>query len=252
MSGHNKWSKVKNIKGPADAKRGKLFTKIIKELTVSARTGGGSPEGNPRLRTAILAAKAASMPKDNIEKAIKRGTGELIEGNAIEELVYEGYGPGGVAVVIESATDNKNRTVSDLRNIFKSSGGNLAEGGAVAWMFTRYGQLIFEKSKHPEDKVMEVALEAGASDVNEGDDTVEVLTEANDVYRVRESFERVGFHPTESGFVYVAKTTVPITDRSSAETLLSLIHEVEDHDDVQRVHTNADIDEAVVAELAGK
>jgi YebC/PmpR family DNA-binding regulatory protein len=240
MAGHNKWSKVKNVKGPADAKRGKLFTKLIKELTVAARVGGGEPDGNPRLRQAITAAKAASMPKDNIDKAIKRGTGELQDGTAIEEAVYEGYGPGGVAVIVESASDNKNRTVSDLRLIFKSHGGNFAESGSVAWMFTRHGSLVFEKEKYPEDKVMDVALESGAQDVSTHGEVVEVLTEPNEVYAAREVFERVGMHAQSAGFAYVAKTTVPVEAKDSAEKLMEMLHELEEHDDVQRVHANFD------------
>jgi len=251
MSGHNKWSKVKRIKGPLDAKRGQLFTKLIKEITISARMGGGSPDGNPRLRTAITAAKNASMPKDNIDRAIKRGTGE-IEGAVIEELVYEGYGPGGVAVMVETTTDNKNRTVQDLRNLFKSHGGNLGEGGSVSWMFTHYGQIVFEKAKYPEDKVMEVALEIGAQDINEGGETVEVLTSVPDVYKVKEAFDNVGLHPASVGFTFVAKTAVPIQKKEDAEKLLDFIESIEDHDDVQRVHANFEMDEKVVAELESK
>lgn len=251
MSGHNKWSKVKNIKGPLDAKRSKMFTKLIKELTVAARTGGGSPDGNPRLRSAILAARAASMPKDNIDKAIKRGTGELVDGAAIEEALYEGYGPGGVAVIVETTSDNRNRTVQDLRNLFKSGGGNLGESGSVAWMFNRHGQLVFEKAKFPEDKVMEVAVESGAQDVNAHHEVVEVLTEPNEVYSVREFFDRVGMHPSATGFSYVAKTTVPVEDKSNGEKLLKLLEHLEDHDDVQRVHANFEMSDKLFAEIAG-
>jgi YebC/PmpR family DNA-binding regulatory protein len=252
MSGHNRWSKVKNVKGPADAKRGKLFTKVIKELTVAARAGGGSPEGNPRLRQAILAAKAASMPKENIDRAIKRGTGELADGVAIEENLYEGYGPGGVAVLVETTSDNRNRTVNDLRNLFKSHGGNLGEAGSVSWMFTRFGQLVFDKARHPEDQIMEVALEAGAQDVASGSEAVEVLTGPNEVYVVREAFERVGMHPTSAGFSYVAKTSVPVDSRPDAERLLKLLEAIEDHDDVQRVHANFEMDDKLIAELTSK
>ena len=251
MSGHNKWSKVKRIKGPLDAKRGKLFTKLIKEITVAARLGGGNPDGNPRLRQAINAAKGASMPKDNIERAIKKGTGEL-EGAVIEEITYEGYGPGGVALLVETTTDNKNRTVNDLRTLFKSGGGSLGESGSVAWMFNRYGQLIFENLKYPEDKIMEAALEVGAQDVSsQGDGFSEVLTEVADLYRVREAFEKIGMTPSQSGFSYVAKSTVPL-NKESAEQLIELIDCIEEHDDVQRVHANADIDEKILAELQGR
>lgn len=251
MSGHNKWSKVKRIKGPLDAKRGKLFTKLIKEITVAARMGGGNPEGNPRLRHAITAAKGASMPKENIERAIKKGTGEL-EGAMIEEITYEGYGPGGVAILVETTTDNKNRTVNDLRTLFKSGGGSLGEGGSVAWMFNRYGQLIFESGKYSEDTMMEAALEAGAQDVSfQGDGVIEVLTEVSDLYRVREVFEKMGMSPSQSGFSYVAKSTVPV-NKEGAQKLIELMDSIEDHDDVQHVHANADIDEKILAELQGQ
>jgi YebC/PmpR family DNA-binding regulatory protein len=192
------------------------------------------------------------MPKENIERAIKTGTGELQDGAAIEETLYEGYGPGGVAVLVETTSDNRNRTVSDLRNLFKSHGGNLGEAGSVSWMFSRFGQLVFDKTKHPEDKVMEVALEAGAQDVSSGDEAVEVLTDANDVYHVRERFERVGMHPTAAGFSYVPKTSVPVDQKTDAERLLKLLEAVEDHDDVQRVHANFEMNDKLFAELTHK
>jgi YebC/PmpR family DNA-binding regulatory protein len=251
MAGHNKWTKVKRIKGPLDAKRGKLFTKLIKEITVAAKMGGGSPDGNPRLRQAIQLAKEASMPKDNIERAIKKGTGELA-GEAIEEALYEGYGPGGVAVLVEATTDNRNRTVNDMRLLFRGGGGNLADAGSVAWMFERHGQLVFDKKKHSEDLLMEVALEAGAQDVSPADDTVEVLTEPGEVYKVKEDFDRVGMHPTSVGFSYVPKTTVPVTEREAARKLLAFLEELEDHDDVTRVHANFDIDDALLASLSDR
>lgn len=251
MSGHNKWSKVKNIKGPADAKRGKLFTKITKEIIVAAKTGGGNPDGNPRLRTAVTAARSHSMPKDNIERAIKKGLGTL-EGETIEEALYEGYGPGGVAVLVEATTDNRNRTVSDLRNVFKSNGGNMAESGSVAWMFSPCGQLVFEKEKYPEDRVMEVALEASAEDVSSTGDAVEVTTSVNDVYRVKDVFERVGMHPSSAGLGYNAKTLVPIESKEVGERLIQLLQELEDHDDVQKVHSNFSMDEKLFSELTSK
>lgn len=251
MSGHNKWSKVKRIKGPLDAKRGKLFTKLIKEITVAAKMGGGDPDGNPRLRSAIATAKGASMPKENIERAIKKGTGEL-EGEAIEEALYEGYGPGGVAILVETASDNKNRTVNDLRMLFRSNGGSMGESGSVAWMFNHYGQLIFEKEKYPEDKVMEVALEVGAQDITGNEGVVEVLTGAADVFKVKDGFEKVGMHPTSAGFSYVAKTAVPVEDKETGRKLLALLEEIEDHDDVQRVHANFEMDDNLFAELSAK
>lgn len=251
MSGHNKWSKVKRIKGPLDAKRGKLFSKLSSEIIVAARQGGGNVDMNARLRTAVQAAKSASMPKENIDRAIKKGTGEL-EGAAIEEATYEGYGPGGVAILVETASDNKNRTVSDLRNLFRARGGNLGESGSVAWMFTHYGQLLFDKEKAPEDTVMEVALEAGAQDVVPHGDSVEVLTGVADVYKVLQGFEKVGMHPVSTGFSYIAKTSVPVEEKEAAEKLLALLEEIEDHDDVQRVHANYEMPDKLFAELAPK
>jgi len=247
MAGHNRWSKVKNVKGPADAKKGKLFTKLIKEITVSARTGGGNPEGNARLRQAIQTAKSASMPKENIERAVKKGTGELA-GETIEEITYEGYGPGGVAVLVETQTDNKNRTVSDLRTLFKIHGGSLAEAGSVVWMFDKCGQMIFDKARYPEDQVMEVALVAGAKDINAAPDGIEVTTDSTEVFTVKEAFERVGMHPESSGFSFIPKSTVPL-DEDHGEKLFALLEELEEHDDVQKVHANFAMDEKVFAEL---
>ncbi len=251
MSGHNKWSKVKNIKGPADSKRGKLFTKLTKEIIVAARQGGGNPDGNARLRTAMVAARSASMPKDNIERAVKKGLGTL-EGEVIEEALYEGYGPGGVAVLVEAATDNRNRTVSDLRNVFKSNGGNMAESGSVAWMFSQCGQLVFEKEKYSEEKVTEVALESAADDVTVSDETVEVTTSVSDVYRVKDAFEKVGMHPASAGLGYSAKTLVPVDSKETGEKLIQLLQELEDHDDVQKVHSNFTMDEKLFSQLTSK
>jgi YebC/PmpR family DNA-binding regulatory protein len=210
--------------------------------------GGGNADGNPRLRQAVSAAKNASMPKENIERAIKRGTGEL-EGMTIEEILYEGYGPGGVAVLVETTTDNKNRTVQDLRNLFKNNGGNLAEPGSVAWMFTHYGQIVFDKARYPEDQVMEVGIEIGAQDIASHGDNVEVLTTVPDVYKVRDGFEKIGLHPSHVGFVYVAKTGVPVEKKEDARKLLSFLEEIEDHDDVSRVHANFEMDDRVMSEL---
>lgn len=249
MSGHNKWSKVKRIKGPIDAKRGKLFTKIIREITMAAKLGGGDSDMNPRLRQALVTARLASMPRDNIDRAIRRGTGEE-EGAAMEEATYEGYGPGGVAILVETTSDNKNRTVADLRNIFKTAGGNMGEAGSVAWMFSRYGQLVFEKQKFDEDKVTEVALDAGAEDVTAHDDVVEVLTGVSDVYNVLQTFEKVGMHPQSQGFSYVPKTTVPVEGAEPAKKLLDLLAEIEEHDDVQRVHANFEMEDKLFAEVS--
>jgi YebC/PmpR family DNA-binding regulatory protein len=251
MAGHNKWSKVKNIKGAVDAKRSKVFTKITKEIMVASRIGGGNPDTNARLRLAIQAAREASMPKDNIERAIKKGTGEL-GGEAIEEVTYEGYGPGGVAILVETTSDNKNRTVADLRSLFKSGGGNMGESGSVSWMFDRVGQLIFEPKTFSEDKIMEVALEAGAQDVTtQADGTIEVLTSTSDLYQVKDAFDKVSMAPANSGFAYIPKTSVPV-DKEKAEELLELLENLEDHDDVQKVHANFDIDDKILAELTAK
>ncbi len=248
MSGHNKWSKIKNVKSAVDAKKGKLFTKLIKEIMVSSRMGGGNPDGNPRLRQAILAAKSASMPRDNIERAIKKGTGEL-QGESIEDVTYEGYGPGGVALLMECTTDNKNRTVSELRNILKSGGGHLAEGGSVAWMFTQRGQLLFDLTKYPEEKIMEVALEVGAEDISDGNGTLEVLTGTTEIYRVKEAFDRVGIHPTSSGLDYLPKSMIKVEDKEIAERLIKLLELLDDHDDVQKVHSNFDMDDNLLNEV---
>ena len=196
MSGHSKWSSIKHKKGAADAKRGKIFTKLIKEITVAARMGGsGDPDANPRLRTAILAAKAENMPKDNIERGIKKGTGEL-EGVDYEENTYEGYGPGGAAVFLESLTDNKNRAVADIRHIFSKCGGNLGENGCVAWMFDKKGYIVVERSAIDEDSLMEVALEAGAEDVREDDSNFEVITASEDFEVVKAAIDEIGDYPS--------------------------------------------------------
>ncbi len=244
MSGHSKWSTIKHKKGASDAKRGKIFTKITKELIIAARIGGGDPDNNPRLRHAIQEAKSVSMPKDTVERAIKRGTGEL-GAETMEEITYEGYGPGGVAILVEVATDNKNRTVSELRNIFVNSGGKLAESGGVSYLFNYKGQLIFDSSKYTEDQVMEVAIEAGAEDVINSDGQIEVITEPGSVFKVREAFDKVGMVPIQSGFSYVPTTTVPVAGEE-AQKLLRLMERLEDHDDVQKVHSNFDIDDKLL------
>jgi YebC/PmpR family DNA-binding regulatory protein len=251
MAGHNKWSKVKNIKGAIDAKKSKVFTKIAKEIMVAARLGGGNTDTNARLRLAVQSARDVSMPKDNIERAIKKGTGELA-GDAIEEVTYEGYGPGGVAILVETTSDNKNRTVADLRNLFKSGGGNMGESGSVSWMFDRVGQLVFEPQKFSEDKIMEVALDAGAQDVTtQSDGTIEVVTATSDLYKVKDSFDKAQMLPATTGFAYIPKTSVPV-DKEKATELLELLESLEDHDDVQKVHANFDIDDKILAEITAK
>jgi YebC/PmpR family DNA-binding regulatory protein len=238
MAGHNKWSKIKRLKEVLDSKKGKVFTKLLKEITVAARIGGGSPDTNARLRQAIVAARQASVPRDNIERAVKKGTGE-VEADAIEETLYEGYGPGGVAILVEGATDNRNRTVADLRNIFRSAGGSLAEAGSVAWMFDRVGQIFLDKAKYPEDIVTDLALEAGAQDVTTHGDIVEVITGPTDLFQVKEVFDKKGVEAISSGFAYVAKNPMSI-DQDISEKFQKLVDDLEDHDDVQRTHANTD------------
>jgi len=245
MSGHSKWATIRHKKGAADAKRGKMFTKLIKEITVAARMGAGDPNANPRLRTAILAAKAVNMPKDNIDRAVKKGTGEL-EGVSYEEVVYEGYGPGGAAVMVESLTDNKNRTVAEVRHLFAKSGGNLAENGCVAFLFQKKGYCVIEKTAVDEDRLMEVALEAGAEDVREDEDNFEVITAPADFETVKAAIEGAGIACVESEISMLPSTYVSLAGKE-AEQMVRLMDALEDSDDVQKVYTNADIPE----DLAG-
>ncbi len=240
MAGHSKWANIKHRKGAQDAKRGKMFTKLIKEITVAARLGGGDPTANPRLRSAIAAAKTINMPKDNIDRGIKKGTGEL-EGQVYEEITYEGYGPGGVAVLVDCMTDNRVRTVADVRHYFAKSGGNMGETGCVSYMFERKGSIIIEKSTVSEDKLMELALEAGAEDVVEEDDTFTVLTATGDFETVREHLEEAGIPMVEANIAPIPMNTVPVTDEKTVKSLMKLMENLEDHDDVQNVHANFDI-----------
>lgn len=247
MSGHSKWSTIKRKKGAIDAARGKVFTKIIKEITVAARSGGGDPDGNPRLRLAVQSAKANNMPADNITRAIKKGTGEL-EGVSYEEITYEAYGPGGVALIIESLTDNRNRTVADLRHLISKNGGNLAEAGAVSWNFERKGVITVLKGSYTEDDLMNVILDAGADDLKDEEDFYEVTASLESFETVRKAIESsglTGIKIDSASLQYVPKTTVRI-EGSDAETTVKLISAVEDNDDVQNVYTNADIDEKVM------
>jgi YebC/PmpR family DNA-binding regulatory protein len=240
VSGHSKWSTIKRKKGAADARRGKAFTKLIKEIIVAARFGGGDVSGNPRLRAAVATARGENLPKENIERAIKKGTGEL-EGVTYEEVRYEGYGPGGVAVLVEVLTDNKNRAVSDVRHIFSRSGGNLGESGSVAWMFVKRGLIVFSKEKVDEDTVTAAALEAGAEDVKDGGDTWDVecaLAEFEAVKRYMDEHE-LPYELAEA--TMVPQTTVRLADRQ-AEQMLRLMEALEDNDDVQHVYANFDID----------
>ncbi len=239
MSGHSKWSSIKHKKAVKDARKGRLFTKLIKEITVAARTGGGDINANPRLRTAVMAAKAASMPNDNIDRAIKRGTGEL-EGVSYEEIQYEGYGPGGAAILVRVLTDNKNRTVQEIRHIFAKHGGNLGESGCVAWMFDKKGLITVDKSKVEEDRLISLALEAGVEDVREDDGLFELVMQPEDFEKVRDTLEREKVPVTTAQVTMIPKSTVAL-DGPSAEQVLKLTEELEDHDDVQSVAANFDI-----------
>jgi YebC/PmpR family DNA-binding regulatory protein len=241
MSGHNKWSTIKHKKGAADAKRGKLFSKLIKEITISARTGGGDVDGNPRLRTAVLAARAANMPKDNIERAIKRGTGE-IEGVNYEEITYEGYGPGGVAVLVETVTDNKNRTVAEVRHIFEKYNGNLGESGCVAWMFQKKGVIEVSAAGLTEDDVMELALENGAQDVANEGDSFSITCEPGDFETVKAAVEAKGWKVELSEVTMIPQNTIKLEGKK-AEQMLKMMDALDDNDDLERVFANFDISE---------
>ncbi|QRO00888.1 YebC/PmpR family DNA-binding transcriptional regulator [Archangium violaceum] len=248
MSGHNRWSKIKRQKAAMGASKGKLYTKVIKELTVSARLGGGNPDGNARLRVAIAAAREANMPNDTIQRAIKKGTGEL-EGAAYEEIVYEGYGPGGVAVLVECLTDNRNRSASDVRSMFSKEGGNLGAEGSVNWMFHKKG-IITVKPGPSEDQVMEKAIEAGAEDViNHGDEGFEVRTVPADLHAVAASLEQAGLKLGEQKWTYIPQNTVKL-EGDNAKKMLKLMELLEDNDDVQNVHANFEMDDALMESLS--
>ncbi len=238
MSGHNKWSTIKHKKGAADAKRGKIFTKLIKEITVAAKLGVADPEGNPRLRTAIDKAKAENMPKDNIERAIKKGSGDL-DGVNYEEIIYEGYGPNGVAVLVEVMTDNRNRTVSEIRSIFTKCNGNMGEAGCVSWMFAKKGLIIFSQ-KTDFELLFEAALEAGAEDVNAEEEQIEVLTDPGNFIEVREALENAGFKYESADITMIPQTVIKLEGKA-AEGMLKMMERLEDNDDVQNVYANFDI-----------
>ena len=245
MSGHNKWSTIKHKKGKLDAKRGKLFTKIIRELTTAAREGGGDQGGNPRLRAAVLAAKAANMPNDTLQKAIQRGTGEL-PGVAYEEIVYEGYGPGGVAVMLQVLTDNRNRTTAEIRHLFGKHGGNLGESGCVGFLFKKQGYLIVPKTAGGEDMVMEAALDSGAEDFfAEDPELFEIYTAPEDLHRVKAALEAKNL-PVEQAKVEMVPTTQVRLEDKRADQMVRLMEAFEDHDDVQNVWANFDIDEKIL------
>jgi YebC/PmpR family DNA-binding regulatory protein len=242
MSGHSKWHSIKHKKGALDAKRGKLFTKLIKELTIAARTGGGGdPNQNPRLRKAVNDAKAANMPNDTIDRAIKRGTGEL-EGANYEEITYEGYGPGGVALLIQSLTDNKNRTVGEIRHLLSKYNGNLAAENSVAWMFHRKGQVLVEKDKADEEKLLEVALEAGADDMGDDGGVWEIVCPPDSFESVRDAVKALGLEPASAEVAMIPQNYVKLTGKD-ASVMLKLMEALDDHDDVQHVWANFDIEE---------
>lgn len=249
MSGHSKWSTIRHKKGAADARRGKIFTKLIKEIMVAARMGGGDINGNPRLRAAVAAAKNENMPKENIERAIKKGTGEL-EGVAYEEISYEGYAPGGVAVLVDVMTDNRNRAASEVRHIFSKNGGNLGEAGCVAWMFNKKGSIVFNKDAVSEDRLMELALEAGAEDVEDQGDQFQVTTSLEDFNAVRTLFEEHGLKYETAELTMVPQTTVRIEDEKMAQQILRLMDALEDSDEVQHVYANFDIPDEILNAVA--
>jgi len=246
VAGHNKWSKIKRKKAVNDAKRGAQFTKLIREITVAAREGGGDPEYNARLRLAVDTAKAASMPAENIERAIKKGTGEL-EGVSYEEVTYEGYGPGGVALFIECLTDNTNRSVADVRHALGKHDGSLGTEGSVAWQFDRKGQIVVDATRHDEEAVFEAAIEAGATDVERDGDEFIVIAEPAEFTAVQEGLRAAGIEIASAELTRIARSEVPVSGKD-AEKLLRLLEMLDELDDVQKVHSNADIDESVLAE----
>ncbi len=249
MAGHSKWSKVKRIKGPLDVKRGQLFSRLSKEITLAAKMGGGDPSANVRLRAAIQSARDQNMPNDNIDRAVKRGTGEL-GGNAMEEMVYEAYAPGGVALLIETATDNKNRTASDLRLIFTKHHGHLASVGAVAYLFQRKGLITVPRSAADEDRIMEIALDAGALDMTTADEFYEITTPVDRFYAVGEALRQGGVTPDSLKLVYIPSTHVTVSDEQTASQVMRLHDALEENDDVQHVHMNLDLPEELLARLS--
>jgi YebC/PmpR family DNA-binding regulatory protein len=248
MSGHSKWASIKHKKGAVDAKRGKVFTKLIKEITVATRMGGKDPEANARLRAAIAAAKAENMPKENIERGIKKGTGEL-EGSTYEEATYEGYGPGGVAVLVEVLTDNKNRAVAEVRHLFERHGGSLGAAGCVAWMFSQKGLIVLPKDQTDEEKLFEVALEAGAEDIKEEEKEFEVITEPSLFEQVKTAIERTGLTCALAEITMIPQTTT-ILEGKNAQQMLTLMELLEDNDDVNHVYANFDIPDEVMEAIS--
>ena len=248
MSGHSKWATIKHKKGALDAKRGKIFTRLIKEITMAAKAGGGDPEGNPRLRTAIAAAKAENMPADNIKRAIQRGTGEL-PGAQYEEVTFEGYGPGGVALLVDVSTDNRNRTVSDIRHAFTKNGGNMAEAGAVSWMFHKKGYIVVPKAAISEDKLMDLVLENGGEDLRDDGESFEVLTSPNSYEAVHEAITKAGIKPEMAEVSMIPQNYIKL-EGQQAGSMIRLIEALEDHDDVQHFYSNFDVDQKQLEEVA--
>jgi YebC/PmpR family DNA-binding regulatory protein len=248
MSGHSKWATIKHKKGALDAKRGKIFTRLIKEITIAAKSGGDA-EKNPRLRTAVAAAKAENMPADNIKRAIQRGTGEL-PGVSYEEITFEGYGPGGVAILVEVSTDNRNRTVSEIRHAFSKNGGNMGEAGSVAWMFAKKGDIVIPKSAAKEDQLMDLVLEAGADDLKDDGDNWEILTDPSIYESVLEAVKKAGITPEVAEIGMVPQNYTKL-EGHQAGTMIRLLEALEDGDDVQHVYSNFDIDQKQLEEMAG-
>jgi len=249
MSGHSKWATIKHKKGALDAKRGKIFTRLIKEISIAAKNGGGDPDSNPRLRTAILAAKAENMPQDNIKRAIQRGTGEL-PGVNFEEFALEGYGPGGVAILLDINTDNRNRTVSEIRHVFGKNGGNMASAGAVSYLFHKKGDIVIPKSASSEDDLMGIVLEAGADDLRDDGDNWEVVTEPGSFEAVVEAVKKAGIEPASASVAMIPQNYIKL-EGQQASTMIRLMEALEEHDDVQNVHANFDIDQKLLEEVAG-
>jgi YebC/PmpR family DNA-binding regulatory protein len=249
MAGHSKWSKVKRFKGAIDVKRGNLFSKLSKEITIAAKTGGGDPGGNPRLRSAIQTARSQSMPNDNIERAIKRGTGEGMEAQHFDEIIYEGYAPGGVAVIVEAATDNKNRTAAEIRSIFTKNHGNLASSGSVSYMFHKKGQINVPGVAIEEERLFELALEAGAEELTTEEKQYVITTSHDQLYAVAESLKHAGVTIDGQKFTFIPDTTVSVGDEATALQVLRLCESLEDDDDVQNVYSNLDIPDEMLARL---
>jgi YebC/PmpR family DNA-binding regulatory protein len=249
MSGHSKWATIKHKKGALDAKRGKIFTRLIKEITMAAKSGGGDPEGNPRLRGAIAAAKAENMPQDNIKRAVQRGTGEL-PGATYEEITFEGYGPGGVALIAEVTTDNRNRTVSEIRHVFGKNGGNLGEAGSVSWMFSKKGQIVVPKAAAKEDDLMNIVLENGGDDLNDDGDNWEIITAPAAFEPVLEAIKKANIEVVHSEIGMVPQNYIKL-EGASANQMIRLLEALEDQDDVQNVYSNFDVDQKQLEEVAG-